>query len=351
MLALLGSVTLSAGDLSMDAWMDALQSALRTSPLTFMRRRWAFAFGGHPRWRCNTIYYRDEGVVRGVGLTPPNTADDSINSMESVAAALQDNMNASGSTGWVVTYSRTTHRFTIHNPTRHFQLLFGSGDGGSTWMNYNGCCSLGFPPIDQDDTANPDPAARNHTYTSTVPIEEGQFVLGCDVGFIIRWRNGPNGQIYNTVPKTPYSALGFSPHDDTAPWWVIVTGSVLKGLRQKAMSRASQRYLRTTGDGPSRKAQTIEGRDIFDTDTALEVRNRVGDLLSRPHVIVQGTADGLFGLRRGEVVTFDDDMSDVSRYCAPDSDSLWAGKKFYIIEAHQRQGPDSLAVELTAVSV
>jgi hypothetical protein len=355
MLALMGTITLNAGDLSMDGWMDALQTALRptlSQTSWFARRRWAFAFGGHPRWRCNVIWYRDEGVVRGTGFTPPDTADDSVNSMELIAATLQTNMNGQGTTGWEVTYDRSTHRFTIHNATRHFQLLFGTcnPDNAEYW-NYNGCCSLGFPPIDLDDTSNPNATLRNHTYTSTFAVEEGQFMLGCDVGFKVLWRNGANGQLYHNPPLTPYSALGFSPHDDTLGWSTLVSGCVMKGLRQKALAIAQRRYLRSTGDGPARRPYTIEGRDIFDTDTAVEVRNRAADLFSRPHVEVSGLVEGVFGIARGEVVTFDEDMAALMPYPAPDSDGLWAGKKFYIVEVRQHQGPDNLASEIVAVSV
>ena len=102
--------------------------------------------------------------------------------------------------------------------------------------------------------------------------------------------------------------------------------------------------------GPRRRETTIDAKLIQDSDTALELRNCVFEISNSPHIIVNGTAEGLLGLERGEVVTFSEDMAMASPYPDPDSDGLWANKPFIIVEVERHLGPTSFATSFVAVS-
>lgn len=330
------TVDLAAGDHTFQTLMQALHDGLRAANV--FSYKWSFGFGGHIEWRGHLVDFSDGTGTHGGGLSTYGTG---AFTMEQVAEALQATMNANSGGGYVVSYSRATRKFTIWKQTA-FTMLFASGAN----YQHNCAAALGMTCTDHAGGFH---IGGYYTVESDVAIDEELFILTASNVFRVLWRTGPNGSILNSPPHTAHEVLGFSPYTNT-PSAMYALGSVPKGVRQTDLLRAARRYASRTTDGPAKRETVVEGRAIFDTDTAVETRNRMADCLSRPHVVVSGTLEQAFGLRRGEVVTFDDDMATVSRYCAPDSDGLWAGKKFYVVEAHQHQGPTHVATEIVTVS-
>ena len=292
--------------------------------------KWAFAIGGQVDATCNRI-----NIYDGVGsyaLTIPAGSY----MMEELAAAVAAACNVV-STAWYCTYSRTTRKFTIGRTAGTCLVTFVPvAVAGSL------AAHLGLAPIAYSGSAS---------YTSEFAVEEGLFALSADATFQILWRSGASGYLLNDPPLSAYAVLGFSTYDDTAlAYWA--TGTAPKGTRQAMMLETVQRYIKATSTSAARRETTIEARCIQDTDTALELRNRIADAMSRPHVVVGGNVRALIGLERGELIEFDDAAFALFYpYPDADTDGLWTGKQFVVVEAEQHLGPDNFGTEIVAVSI
>jgi len=256
-----------------------------------------------------------------------------MKTMELIALATQTALNVSSS-GFTCAYSRPNKKFTISRATV-FSLLFGSGASVAT---ANSAALLGFSPDDKTGAAG---------YTSDYPIEEGHFLLTSSANFRLLWRSGPNGWLLRDPMLTAHSPLGLLPYDDTA-LACNVYGAVSKGERQADLATAVARYISATATGAARRELLIEGRAIYDTDTAIEVRNRVAGLMSQPRVTVSGLVDDAIGLERGEVVEFNFDA--FCPYPDPDQNGSWVNKGLIVTEVVQHLGPDNCGTEFTAVA-
>ena len=319
------TVTLDAADHTFATLLSDLSDKFGVAqPLGFV---WSAGFGGVVESASCALDFSD-------GETDAATLTVGFYSMENYAAEVQRVLNTE-STGWSVTYSRTTHKFTITQASGTASLLFDSGVSQATSC----AASLGFYPEDKTGSL---------TYTSDFAVEERLFYLSSDNDFSLRWRSGPNGHIDHNPPYTAHSVLGFVPYDDT-PMSQVATGVVPKGVLQQAMRLAVQRYISTGSNGPSRRALTIEGRAIYDTDTALELRNRLAALMSQPRVIVSGLVDGAIGLERGDIVEFD--FNTLCPYPDPDLNGSWVDKGLVVTEVVQHMGPDNYGTEFIAVHV
>jgi hypothetical protein len=166
-------------------------------------------------------------------------------------------------------------------------------------------------------------------------------------------RTGPYGH-GTAAPRQAGQVLGFEQGDDllattAGPTWF--TGGCPKNTRERTLRNMSKRYLRRTGTGNARKPTTLDGRAVFDAETAREVVSRVVDLFGRVSLEVSIEAEGLFGIERGMVLEFDADMDTLMPYPDSDSDGSWSGKRFFVTETEQRLGPSTYDTALVAVAI
>ena len=324
------TVNLGALDNDLTDFYAALLAEFCTVFPTPLSAKWAFAIGGQIDATCNRFCIYDG--VGSYSLTIPV----GTYTMEQLAAAVAAACNVV-STNWTCIYSRVSRKFTIGRTAGTCLVTF-------IPVAVAGCAAahLGLCPVAYMGSSS---------YTSEFPVEEALFALSSDTEFSILWRSGTNGYLTHDPPLTAYAVLGFSAYDNTPlAYWAM--GTVPKGTRQAMMTEAVQRYIKASSLTAARRDTTIEARCIQDTDTALELRNRVADAMSRPHVVVSGNVRALVGIERGEIVEFDHEtFAAFYPYPDADTDGLWTGKQFVIVEAEQHLGPDNFGTEIVAVSV
>ena len=116
-----------------------------------------------------------------------------------------------------------------------------------------------------------------------------------------------------------------------------------KGVREQALKKTATRY-------GARREVEFEGRAIYDTDVALQLRNRVADLLGRPRSTIRFNTTKAPDIERGQVIEFWPDMDDFA-YPGLGSDGKWTGKRFVVTEAVHNLGPTSRDTTIVAVEV
>lgn len=312
-------------------------SLRRLNSTSFHGIKWGFGFGGIATSGCYKVVYI-VGATTYVFSVPFGTYD-----METMASMWQQNLAANAISGITVTYSRTTRKFSVAcNAGVSITLDFFN----NTHKDDNACALYGFAPTTHGSGAG-------GTLVSDFTVEEGVFALSASGGFDWLRHSGPYG-FSSAAPRCAAQVLGFEVGADLlatsggATWY---TGFCPKGTRERTLRSMTARLLGRTGNGPSRRPTTVDGRAVHDADTAKETVGRVVDLFGRATGELSFAAEGLIGIDRGMVLEFDADMDTLMPYPDPDSDGSWVGKRFFVTETEQRLGPSTYDTAIVAVSI
>ena len=286
-------------------------------------------------------------IVNGVDVIIPS----GIYSMTDYAAAVQGAIiESTGEDDWVVRYAYTTKKFNIYRTT--------DGPAVIDFVTYraghrHAAACLGLRPKVYTFTGY---SIQQIDAEPVYEVESRRCVLSTAEGRIsVAFRTGPEAGFDSHVPPLhAYSPLGFVPWDDTGMTSetygdYFVMGRVPKGTFQKNMTTAVSRYINKTGDGPSRKEMAIEGRTIYDTDTALEIRDRLAKMLTTAQITIKFSSEQILGLDRGRMIEFAPEMDVLFPFPDPDTDGSWVGKQFIVVETEQHLGPDAFFTEVVAV--
>jgi hypothetical protein len=298
----------------------ALDAAMETADAG---RDFMVCYGGSVRTGYNDKLDINDGAVKVATVANGDYA-----TMEALATAYQSALNAA-SLNWTVAYSRTTRKFTVDRTAGTKTLLSGTGANKATTaytlIGYNSSADVTGGTVAQD------------------VAEEDLFQIEClGSAMDLLLASGTNGS-NATTPKSVAEVYGFDGAYDrdaqgAARHWV---GDCPKGTREQKLDAAATAY------GHNREL-VVEGRAIYDTDTARELRNRLVDLLSEPRVRVRMRTARMPDLERGRLVQFAD-LDDWMKYPKQGSNGLWAGKSFRVLEVVQHMGPtfeqEVLAVE------
>ena len=314
-----GAIThvLAPGAYSPESLVSALKAAF---PGTSQN----VAVGGIIVYGVNDRIVVTDGTYKGVSI-PAGTY-----SMENLAAMLQARI-ATVSTGWTVTYSRTSRKFTFARSSTPAGLAFLSG------AEQTCAAVVGFGLRDLSGSSS---------YTSDGVCEEGLVAIAKTQEFDLRWRTGTNGLL--GTKQTASEVLGFDYRNDDVgigrggPGYRHV-GYCPKSALESTILTVDQRLGK-------RREVPLEGRALYDSETALEVRNRLVALLGGPRGVVTFSSEKHPDLRRGDVFEFAEDMDALRPYPVPGSGASWIGRRFRVLETHQRAG-DSWHSEIVAVDV
>jgi hypothetical protein len=154
------------------------------------------------------------------------------------------------------------------------------------------------------------------------------------------WLTGPN------AGRTCAGLLGFDAGEDLSAigsrrHW---TGVCPKNARERDLASTASRY-------GVRRALVLDGKVIYDSETAREVRNRVVALAGVPRTVLTFSTHRAPDIQRGQVIQFAADVGELLPYPDPISDGSWTGKSFVVTEVEQNLGPTSFATRVVAVSV
>lgn len=235
---------------------------------------------------------------------------------ETLAAEVASKMN-SVSSNWSCSYSRTTNKFTISRSSGSAQINPDGGQAAVTACN----AAIGF---------DHDVKSGGSSYTSDFSVEEDRIAFAASFAFSLELATGTNGT-QAAAPKTAADFLGFDGRFDTpvAKW---ARAHSPKGIRERQLRDAGGVYGQT-------REVVVEGRALYDTDTARELRNRLVDWMVVPRIVVRFSTFKMPDVRRGELVRFDDLDNFGIKFPRPGSNGLWAGRKFRVLQTQKRLGP------------
>lgn len=309
--------TLAPGSYSPETLLSALRAALPGETQSV-------ALGGVIVAGLNDSLVIYDGSYRGVTL-PAGTYG-----MEALAALAQARL-ATISSGWTVTYSRSSRKFQFTRSSSPAGLSFSSGRANTC------AAAFGFGMIDYSGST---------TYVSQGVCEEGLVAVARIREFDLRWRTGPNGLL--GTKQTAAELLGFDMRNDDVGVSRGTVGYRHVGYCPKAA--LEDLILPVDERLGKRREVPVDGRALYDTATVREVRNRLVALLASPRGQVSFTSERHPDLRRGDVFEFDADMDTLRPYGVPGSGGSWIGRRFRVIETRQRAG-DSWHTEIVAVDV
>lgn len=251
-----------------------------------------------------------------------------VYTMPQLAAQAQTTMNAptAGADGWQVVYNTNTRRF---------QFSTNGINGNGRLMFFNGqvntaCGHFGFGI--RDDSSQ---LSTPFVVQSDVPVEAGQVYMACDRRFDVRWRTGTHG--LNGTRQCAAEALGYDWRNDNEgrqladPFGRVHIGIVPRSDLEAVFAAADARH-------GTKLPRQLDGRAINDTDTALELMDRVGRIGGASRVLPRFASDVLGDLRVGDVFPFGSDMNLLGSYPRGGGGGLWEGRSIRVLETEQHIG-------------
>jgi hypothetical protein len=337
------TATLTPGDYTAQSFAQHLRTQMQAAPGLLENDAYLVGHGARIVAGWNDRLTINDGTQKTATISAGAYA-----TMEALAAAAQTALNAVSSL-WLVAYVRSGNsgKFTVSKNTASARTIVAGGGAGAPTgvIRYeSGWATLGFHQVGGDIAVAQSPSV---TTAHDDRFEDHYWLMGLQVPFDILLQSGANGTDSATGSRHCGDLLGFPADADL----VATTGTVPsfcayspKGIREQAMKAAAARY-------GARRDLSIEGRAIYDTRTARDLRNRVADLMSKPRVVVSFATDRAPDLERGRVIMFSSDFDSILPYPGPDSDGLWAGKGFVVAETEQHLGPTAFYTRVVAVSI
>jgi hypothetical protein len=327
------TATLTAGTYTPATLRTEVQAALEAGDST---PRWVVCWGGLVVTGANDKFTFSTDVFAPEEFTV--TLDPGTYTMDELAAHLQTKMNAA-STGFTVTYSRTTRLFTISRSGGNFNYNPNGGTDAELWT-----AGILF------GLAN-DNSGTVSTLAAVSPREEELFAIGVSMveshAFNLEWETGPNGM--NAGLKNCASLLGFDTLADMN-YVANLTGS----FSAHSPKRDRENLLTTARDQHGGKREVgVEGRTIYDSPTAREVRDRLIDLAAVDRPPVRFKTEWAPDLEVGRVIEFHESADDLVRFGVEGSNGSWAGdgKRWLVLEVHQQGGGASYLADVVGVQI
>jgi hypothetical protein len=251
---------------------------------------------------------------------PAGTYGSMVELAQAAEGALNSIVNGYTQGAFRVSYSEQSGLFSI----RHLTTPAGGFPTGS-WRIYpsTGWLALGLAPDirSYDGEVLPRSIGASSLF-GTSKRRVGLPYVGCTNGDVVwLWQSGVNGEW--GLNRCAARVLGFVTFTDSnrSP---SLAGTVLRTDRQSAYALMDSKF----GTSPPVR---IDGRAINDTATALELRNRLSDLKSRPRAIVKFRTEAHGGLEVGDVFMFDASVDGLQRCAMPNSAGTWAGKPMRVL--------------------
>lgn len=293
-------------------------------------RKYTAGCGGGVRIDHNNVLEINDGANKTAVIGLPADYD-----MPGVAAAATAALNAVSS-GWTVAYDRPSRRFTIAHATGALVRRTGpfASFGMLTMLGfYNGYNPAG---AQSDLSVNAAPAFGQYDR------EEDTFYVGSTNATLdVLWRNGTNGVL--GTKRTAAEVLGFDWSNDSAGGNSSHLGACPKRDLESLVGESDAIY-------GHKRPLNVDGRALYDTDTALEARDRMRALLSKARGVVMVATEVHADAERGDVIPCGASMDALRGYSVPGSGGSWAGRLFRVLETEQKFG-NSWHTELLTIDV
>jgi hypothetical protein len=288
------------------------------------------------------LFYRDTiaSTDRTVTLTPGAY---SFETLAQHVTAVMDAANGAPPNGMFITYSRSSRKWT-------FERNYGvSGESITLYRTTSGLrakrflATIGFNQNGASITSN-----GTSNCTGEYERDDEFFAVGCvQTPTNLLWQSGSNGLDFTRT--SAHSLLGFEQLRDrdgqtTSPTITVHLGDTPKSAAEAPLLKTAQRY-------GARRDTVSDLRAVQDTETALELRNRMATLFGKPRLMVDFSTEMAPDLERTRVIRFHGDMDAVMPYPDADSDGSWVGKRFVVVETEQMLGPVAFYTKVRAVSL
>jgi hypothetical protein len=332
------TVTLTAGASGYDGVLSALKSVLTPIPGTRLHGvGWSCAWGGYVHASAFNRFMADNTSAVLVQVTlPPGF----YQTLEEQAAATQTELrNQTGDSRWFVTYSRATRKFTFGKTGVNCQVQFNMTSPTEVLSN-NAAASFGYKPLSYSGATS---HVADYAVEEQLLLITNSGAASTFPGIAFLWETGTNGLKGATGLKCAAELLGFDQNHDSAS---ANSHQALcpKFNREQILALTASRY-------GTKRETTIEGRAIQDSETAMELRNRVADLTGdTPPLVIRFMSGTLADLRRGDVFTTSGEWDTMMVYPRAGDDGSWEGKRFVAVELVQHAIPDT-HTEVLAVAI
>ncbi len=314
-------------------WMLGRIVALNTGlGVGFGSSWWSGAFGGYVPAGCKCLAYNPSNVLTLVTFTPGSY------SMGQWALQAQSDLRLqTGDSSYTVTWDSSTGKYTIGRGGSFLLQFIGNSTNG--YLTNNAAALFGFRCNN---------FSINSTRTSDVAVAKDCFTVTGFQAFNILWRSGSFGLLGANGLKNVADLWGFEGHYDSSDGgngttiygW---TGVCPKGGREQTLEAAAARYS-------LKRDTTVEGRYIRDTKTALELRNRLIDLLTSQRLVVKFTTGSVVDVGRGEVLECSGEW-DAVLDCPGEGRTSWDGFRMVVVETQKRAGDAGWIADIVGVQV
>lgn len=315
------ALTIAAGDYTPTTLLSAIDTAF-TGLVRSVAVGGIIVAGVNDRLPCSTD--SGTGVQTGTAYLLPGTY-----TLEELAVEAQRALNVVR-TGWFVTYNASLRKFSFYWSGGTWALTFAANTTQTC------AAALGCDLTTAFTSINPK--------LSTYEVEPGRVSIAMDQEFNLPWRSGTNG--LTGLKKSAWEPLGFD--------WVADATGIGFGMKRH-MGHTPKSNLESTiaaadAQFGKRREVTRQVRAIYDTPTALELRDRLVGLMVKPRAVVTFASEVLADMRRADVFEFDADMDTLQPCPIPGSGGTWAGRRFRVLETVQKFG-GSWHTEVVAIDI
>lgn len=167
------------------------------------------------------------------------------------------------------------------------------------------------------------------------------YIAGLNVQLQLLWATG--GQGLNGTRRNIAGLLGFDTNANS-----MNQSSYLGACPRKERETP---YLNSNAMFGKKREVNVDGRALYDTATALELRNRLTALKAVPRAEIRFSTEIHADMEIGDVFTMDTSVNSLQPYAGPNTGGLWTNKQFRTLETVQSFGSswhtEVVAVDLT----
>lgn len=242
-----------------------------------------------------------------------------------------------------ITYSRSTRKTTFERRGAAVAAFFTMYRTTAPLRSRRFLATMGF-----DQTAAAVTSNGTCNVTSAYERDDEFFIVGNNtLAMNLNWELGASG--INGTRTDCHALLGFEGIRDSVGIGLSVPATCLladapKCVLEAQLTKTAQRY-------GARRDTVLDARAVQESETARELRNRVGALIGKPRVILNFSTEMAPDLERTRVIQFSGDFDAILPYPDPDTDGSWVGKRFVVVETEQQVGPVAFYTKVTAVSL